>query len=199
MAKPGKDGWIRWRGNDVDNFIPEERLTTVEVRFRNKERKLITLGPGAGPTWKHYGKQHAVGNSDIMAYRVVEWADGFKPWHGNGVHDDGAVWAPGNGPVADDVEVLYVMRNAEGRHQNNKLRAGKLRWTHRGQVGDIVAWKLAAAAVPVAPQKLEAVVIPDLQPFGAWLPDDVEIVAAPNLKVAKPKEAPKKPQVGWWK
>ena len=182
MAKVGKDGWIRWRGNDTPNFIPEELGTKVEIRLRNKVHHTIRLNKLMGTTWKHYGRQRVAGNSDIMAYRIVEWADGFKPWYGNGIEDNGGGFPKGNGPVEDDVVVFYVMRNAKERHVEHQLAAGELRWTHRGSAGDIVAWKLAEQPAKVAPQKLEAVVIPPAPP------------------AIEKKEAPKKPvkPVGWW-
>ena len=172
MAKVGKDGWIRWRGNNEVNYIPEEPGTKVEVRFRDKEHQTIVLYELMGTTWKHYGKDHVVGSSDIMAYRVVEWADGFKPWYG------------GVQPVEGGVAVIVKLR--DGTEMARQNCAG-LRWSHLEvedwrHTRDIVAWKLADQPVKVGPQKLEAVVVPPAPP------------------AIEKKEAPKKPAkpVGWW-
>ena len=166
MAKVGKDGWIRWRGNNEVNYIPEEPGTKVEVRFRNKEHRTLGLDQLMGTTWKHYGKGHVVGSSDIMAYRIVEWADGFKPWYGG-------EWPEEMG----DTRVTVRLRDGDIIHSAVKF----LRWDHFNERG-IVAWKLADQPAKVAPQKLEAAVIPPAPP------------------VIEKKEVPKKPAkpVGWW-
>ena len=49
-------------------------------------------------------------------------------------------WPGGEQPVPDGVEVDVVFR--DGVTDDNLTRAGKVRWSHLGSIGDIIAFKL---------------------------------------------------------
>lgn len=66
MGKPGKGGWIRWRGGKK---APLPVGTRYEARYRDGTRRnsKVTDWPEEPDTWAHLKD-----NSDIMAFRVIE-------------------------------------------------------------------------------------------------------------------------------